>query len=323
MSGLRRVFAGRKLYAASLAALCLALFATGVEAKPKKLETGFLEVLYGSGSPSVRDQWFDRTVDARAGVVRLHVFWRSVAPTEPAQPQNPADPAYDWGTLDGSITDAADRGLRVLLTITAAPDWAEGGNRPGNVNAGSWKPSPPAYGQFAHAVAERYSGDFSGLPRVRHFQAWNEQNLEGHLSPQYEDGKQFSVDHYRRMLNAFYRRDQGGGCGQSSGNRRHRALRGSPRGRQDAAAVFLRKLMCLTGRKELNDSRLPHEASIRHPGAPPDQHLGRPAPERAASRRCFHARFRQGREDRAKGRAGGECARRFPSGVGDRAVVGK
>ena len=117
-------------------------------------------------------------------MVRQHVFWSSVAATKPTDPRNPADSAYNWGTLDGTVTAALDRGLRVLLTITAAPDWAEGDYRPGSVNPGSWKPSPAAFGDFAHAVAERYSGDFLGLPRVKDYQDWNEPNLSGHLAPQ-------------------------------------------------------------------------------------------------------------------------------------------
>ena len=233
-------------------ALVFGLLAGSAEAKGK-LETGFLEVLYGSGDAGVRDQWFDRTVDANAGVVRLHVFWSSVAAHEPTAPTNPADPAYQWGTLDGSVIDAADRGLKVLLTITGTPAWAEGPNRPNNVNPGSWKPNPNAFGQFAEAVAERYSGDFLGLPRVRHYQAWNEGNLEGHLSPQYEDGKQYSVGHYRRMLNAFSEGIKAVDPTNQAVTTGTAPYGDPPGGTRTRPLVFLRKLMCLQGRKELND----------------------------------------------------------------------
>lgn len=258
MAGSKRGFRGlRVAWRVALAAAAAASLLGGSAQAKGKLETGFLEVLYGSADAGLRDQWFDRTVDAHAGVVRLHVFWRSAAPTEPTDPLNPADPAYQWGTLDGSVTDAAERGLKVLLTITSVPDWAEGANRPGNVNPGSWKPNPNAYGEFAQAVAERYSGDFLGLPRVKHYQAWNEQNLEVHLSPQYEDGKQYSVGHYRRMLNAFT-------SGIKAVDPTNQAVTGGtapygdpPGGKRTRPLVFLRKLMCLKGRKKLADSPCP------------------------------------------------------------------
>jgi hypothetical protein len=38
------------------------------------------------------------------------------------------------------------------------------------------RPDPVAFGRFVLAAAERYSGRFQGLPRVRFWQAWNEPN---------------------------------------------------------------------------------------------------------------------------------------------------
>jgi hypothetical protein len=60
------------------------------------------------------------------------------------------------------------------------------------------------------AVAARYSGGFdpSGpdptLPPVQALQVWNEPNLSGQLSPQYEGTTAISPGYYREMLNASY-----------------------------------------------------------------------------------------------------------------------
>jgi hypothetical protein len=247
--------------AAAAVALVAVALPTTAQGRPQ-LETGFLDVLYGSPDPAVRDQSFGRTVAARAGLVRLNVFWSSVGASKPTDPRNPADPAYDWGTLDSSVADARERGLRVLLTVTSAPSWAEGEDRPAGVSPGSWKPQPNAFGDFAHAVAERYSGDFMGLPRVKDYQAWNEPNLDNHLSPQYEGGNQFSAGHYKRMLNAFWSGIKGvhasnrvvtGGTGPY-GDR--------PGGDRTRPLAFWRKVLCLKDRKRLRPKRCPAKAKF-------------------------------------------------------------
>ena len=102
-----------------------------------------------------------------------------------------------------------------MLVVTAAPDWAEGPNRPAvseRVPAGSWKPNVAQYEQFARAITTRYSGSYvdpadpaaGPLPAVRLWEVWAEPNLYVNLNPQYEQDRQFSAGHYRRLLNAFY-----------------------------------------------------------------------------------------------------------------------
>ena len=63
---------------------------------------------------------------------------------------------------------------------------------------------PAALAAFSGAVATRYSGGFGGLPRVRHFQIWNEPNLSFWPSPQREGEREVSPDYYRKMLNSAY-----------------------------------------------------------------------------------------------------------------------
>ncbi len=140
--------------------------------------------------------------------MRFNLLWRSIAPNQPLDPRNPADPAYSFGVYDAAIRDAIAHGLQPLLTIYRAPTWAEGAGRPSGTPAGSWRPRPDAIADFAHALATRYSGSFSAtggvLPRVSLYQLWNEPNLTTYLNPQYANGAQASAAIYRDMLNAFY-----------------------------------------------------------------------------------------------------------------------
>jgi hypothetical protein len=83
------------------------------------------------------------------------------------------------------------------------------------VAAGTWKPDPTLFAQFATAAARRYDGAFPdpddplvALPRVRYWQAWNEPNLDTYLTPQWIRTRKgwapASPAVYRPMLNAFY-----------------------------------------------------------------------------------------------------------------------
>jgi hypothetical protein len=212
------------------------------------LETGFQDDLFTSSDPSERATWLDRTVHEDAGIVRINVYWNAVASSRPLAPTNPLDPAYDFNSLDSGVSDARARGLDVLLTVLSAPSWAEGPNRPSNVAAGTWKPSPRALGHFAQALAKRYSGNFLGLPRVRFFQAWNEPNLSEYLTPQWSGRTAKSPKRFRSMLNAFY-----GGVKKAQPHAKvitaGIAPNGDPPGGERMRPlIFLRHLFCLNHR---------------------------------------------------------------------------
>src|SRR6185503_3486207 len=118
--------------------------------------------------------------------IRLDARWSHIAPAGSARPagfdaSNPADGAYRWQVLDEQVKRAVAHGLDPIVGFDSAPSWAEGrGSGPG----GTVRPDPRELGRFAHAAAERYSGHFAGLPRVRYWQAWNEPNLILFLNPQ-------------------------------------------------------------------------------------------------------------------------------------------
>jgi hypothetical protein len=166
--------------------------------------TGFQEGDLLTDDASLRDGLLDRAAQAHAGLVRLNLSWREVTHGQPANPADPADPAYGFARVDAAVQAAAARGIEPLIMINHAPAFAEGPNRDPSAPPGTWKPSPTALAEFAVAVAGRYSGSFPGLPRVRYYQAWNEPNLAGYITPVRENGQLASPQQYREMLNAFY-----------------------------------------------------------------------------------------------------------------------
>jgi hypothetical protein len=164
----------------------------------------------------------DLAQSANAGIIRTNVYWSRIAPTRPAQPSNPFDPAYRFDDLDELVRNAQLRGIEIMLTIWGTPAWANGGlgqNR-----------APTSYASltaFAEALAARYSGRYPGFPFVRYYTVWNEPNLEQFLAPTFDaHGKPLSPFVYARIYRAAY-------AGIKAGN--PRALVGigetSPRGR--------------------------------------------------------------------------------------------
>jgi hypothetical protein len=126
---------------------------------------------------------------SRAKVTRVDVLWSLVAPVRPAAPTDPADPAYRWERLDAIVGGLAIRRITPILVAYSAPPWAAGGRKPPagrevNPNA----PNVADYSRFMQALATRYSGRYTPpgaaapLPRVRHFEIWNEPNLRGFLA---------------------------------------------------------------------------------------------------------------------------------------------
>jgi hypothetical protein len=147
---------------------------------------------------------FDRVKAAGAGVVKITLSWRSVAPSAPPAAFNPADPndpSYDWEPYDTQVRAAVATGLSPLITVERAPPWAE---RDKNGSPGTGNPDPLQFGLFGEAVARRYSGTVPGFPRAQLFEAWNEPNASFFLYPQRNaDGSNYSPGLYREMVNSF------------------------------------------------------------------------------------------------------------------------
>jgi hypothetical protein len=148
----------------------------------------------------------ERIQAAGAKYTAIHVYWSQIAPsgtTKPAgfQADDPADSNYKWAGTDNQVKAAVAAGLKPMVFITQAPEWAEGSGI-GSQDRGSHKPSPSELAKFVTAAATRYSGSFDGLPRVQYWAIWNEPNLNTFLDPQVVKKKAFSPAWYRSMLNA-------------------------------------------------------------------------------------------------------------------------
>jgi hypothetical protein len=200
-------------------AVCVLLVALAVPASggaKRGLVTGLTGVdQYQTSDKAERTLWFNRTVDAGAGIIRLGITWPTVAPgsARPPDPTNPGSTAYDFSSIDGAVRDAQARGLKVMLTVNTAPTWAEGPGRPASAAPGSWKPNPTDVADFIQTVAARYSGNFDPdgagpqpvLPFADALQVWNEPNQDTWLAPQFQGKAIIGPDYYRVMLNASFK----------------------------------------------------------------------------------------------------------------------
>ena len=220
---------------------------------------GFADPRFSSQDPAERESWFERSAESGGDWARVTIGWRGIAPNEPADPTDPASAGYAFAGPDSAVRSAAAQGMPVLFTVSFAPDWAEGPDRPGWVVPGTWKPDPQKLADFATALATRYDGSFPDplnpgetLPEVTRFEVWNESNLSAFMAPQREDGEEVAPDHYRRMVNAFYEAAHAvqpeaqvvaGSLSPigSDGN--------GPKGARVGPLAFLRKLFCVEGRK--------------------------------------------------------------------------
>jgi len=183
--------------------------AADVPQAPEELAPGRLPVVFDPGqfaySGPARDATLDQIVELGADQVRLLVAWNFAAPEmrpEGFDASDPDDPAYDFSLYDDFLKAAAERNLKPLITIGGpAPSWASNGNAPGV------DPDPEAFGEFAEAIATRYSGGFEpadgdgdALPAAYTWSVWNEPNLSIFLTPQFRDGVPYSPLLYRRLF---------------------------------------------------------------------------------------------------------------------------
>jgi hypothetical protein len=190
---------------AALAAACavLAGLAAPANAALPSLETGVSYVLPNE-EPVVA---LEHVKHAGAQLAQAPVRWSEVAPEDPPaawQPDNPADPNYNWGQTDRWVEAAVGAGLTPVFQIRSAPAWAQR-CPPALIDTGApCNPDPAALAAFATAAARRYSGQFGGLPRVRYWQGLNEPNLSLFFMPQFEGDRPVSPILYRALINAFY-----------------------------------------------------------------------------------------------------------------------
>jgi hypothetical protein len=91
-------------------------------------------------APSVKKAiWGPAKVDGRSQfpiyrdlgvrIYQAQLLWNEIAPTPPARPRDPDDPAYHWpASVDFALSEARRHGIRLALQLIYAPEWANGGN---------------------------------------------------------------------------------------------------------------------------------------------------------------------------------------------------
>src|SRR5579884_1212539 len=144
-------------------------------------------------------------------MVRVVVIWAQIAPDwqarTPPDGFDASDPAAypqeNWAPYDEIVKQANADGIDVDFTLSGgAPRWAEGPGIPAAAVGNQYwarRPSARAFGQFVHAVGERYSGSYvpagqtAPLPRVSFWAIWNEPNFGEDLGPQAIKGSTVSV----------------------------------------------------------------------------------------------------------------------------------
>jgi hypothetical protein len=171
------------------------------------------DVLVNLGDPRLRDAALDRARSVGVTLVRAPLSWLRIERGTPVDATDPDDPAYDFARVDALVEGASARGLDVMLTSVEAAGAHEAQPRWRFARPGTWAPRADDLARFEVAAARRYDGthrDAAGvlLPRVWHFQIWNEPNLPKYLSPQWvvRDGRwePFAAEQYRDMLAASY-----------------------------------------------------------------------------------------------------------------------
>lgn len=124
--------------------------------------------------PAVRDgqSQFPIYRDLGVGLYQSALSWSTIAPTRPAAPRDPADPAYTWpAEVDLAAGEASRHGVGVSLLVMNTPPWANGGRDP------RWVPDDPEdYADFLEAAARRY-------PAVRHWMIWGEPSKGENFQP--------------------------------------------------------------------------------------------------------------------------------------------
>jgi hypothetical protein len=121
-----------------------------------------------------------------AGIYVATLDWSQVALLKPERARDADDPSYEWpAEIDEAVDEARANHMKVAVTITGAPDWANGGH------PARYAPKDPAdYADFAVAAARRYPG-------VHLWIAWQDPSSAKQLRPS-------SPARYAPLLDAAY-----------------------------------------------------------------------------------------------------------------------
>lgn len=123
---------------------------------------------------------------------QIQLSFEAAAPTQPANPLRPSDPAYRWpANIDQAIRGARRRGIKVAILVNRSPGWANGGR------SGIWAPRARHFARFVRAASRRY-------PSVRRWMIWGEPNRFDRFQPN-PGPAAIAGRAYARLLDAAYR----------------------------------------------------------------------------------------------------------------------
>jgi hypothetical protein len=118
--------------------------------------------------------------------------WAGTAPTRPADPSSPDDPAYRWpASVTRTVSAARANGIEPILDVSGFPSWSNGGR------GQEWAPTlPQDFADFMAAAVRKY-------PQVRRWIIISEPSSFYNLRPQGGEGR--TAPHlYARLLDAAY-----------------------------------------------------------------------------------------------------------------------
>ena len=152
----------------------------------------------------------DMVKATNAKVTRFDILWSFIAPTQPAIPTDPADPAYNWSRIDQIMKGLKVAGIAPIVTVYSTPIWAVEGTNTAFPSA--YNPNAPRatqYADFMQALATRYNGFYpdpaaptTTLPKLRLIEIWNEPNLKNF----FRFNNATSIPKYKALLKAAYPR---------------------------------------------------------------------------------------------------------------------
>jgi hypothetical protein len=161
----------------------------------------FSKAIWGEPTVNGVDQ-FPLYKRLHVGILELQLQWYMVAVRKPANATDPKDPAYQWpADIADAIAEGRRYGIRILIQITDAPAWANGGH-----TGAGWAPLKPGdYAAFAAAAARRYPG-------VHLWMIWGEPVRYGNFRPFVQavpeqpltSAQQAAPHLYARILDAAY-----------------------------------------------------------------------------------------------------------------------
>ena len=209
------------LVAAAIAA-CATLYVSLAAPSPASASTKQISMLDDGTILSSPSSSLPLVRSVGATTVRVFVYWYNIAPRAASKSKpkfnasNPgAYPKSHWAAYDALVQAAKQQGITVDFVLSGgAPRWAEGKNPPSNYRKNhnfAWMPNARMYGQFVHAVTQRYSGHYkpagskTPLPAVGMWTLWNEPNFGQDLGPQAINSKPIAPKLYRALLNSGWK----------------------------------------------------------------------------------------------------------------------